>query len=126
MRALVDYIEWVSTAEPARKPFVGRGLLAIRDMTPDVDRGKAIYAEQCAGCHGENGEGRPNVFPPLWGPDSFNDGAGMHGVKKMAAFVQHNMPQNRMGILTPQEAWDVAAYVHQQPRPPFNKAYARY
>ena len=55
-------IEWVSTAEPGRKPFVGRGLVAIRDMTPDAERGKAIYAEQCAGCHGDNGQGRPHVF----------------------------------------------------------------
>jgi thiosulfate dehydrogenase len=126
MRALKDYIEWVSTAEPGRKPFVGRGLVAIRDMTPDVDRGKVIYAEQCAGCHGENGEGRPHVFPPLWGPDSFNDGAGMNGVPKMAAFVQHNMPQNRKGVLSVQDAWDVAAFVHAQPRPAFNVAYRNF
>jgi thiosulfate dehydrogenase len=36
------------------------------------------------------------------------------------------MPQNRMGILTAQEAWDVAAYVHQQPRPAFNPAYKNF
>jgi thiosulfate dehydrogenase len=126
MQALKEYIAWVSTPEPERKPFGGRGLIAIAEMTPDPERGRAIYAEQCAGCHGQNGEGRPHVFPPLWGPDSFNDGAGMYGVKKMAAFVQHNMPQNRMGILSVQEAWDVAAFVHRQPRPAFDKTYARY
>jgi thiosulfate dehydrogenase len=126
MRALVDYITWLSQPEPDRKPFVGRGLVKIADLTPDPVRGKAIYAEQCAGCHGENGEGKPHVFPPLWGPDSFNDGAGMHGVKKMAAFVQHNMPQNRMGMLSAQEAWDVAAFVHQQPRPAFDQRYKHF
>jgi thiosulfate dehydrogenase len=66
------------------------------------------------------------MFPALWGKNSFNDGAGMNQVPKMAAFVQHNMPQNRMGILTPQEAYDVAAFVHQQPRPAFNQAFKHY
>ncbi len=126
MRAIVDYIDWVSTPEPGHKPFVGRGLVSIPERTPDPVRGQQIYAAQCAGCHGDNGEGRLHKFPPLWGPDSFNDGAGMHGVKKMAAFVQHNMPQNRMGILTAQQAWDVSAFIHGQPRPAFNPAYKKY
>ena len=126
MKALMDYIAWLSTPEPGRKPYVGRGLVKLDDLTPDPVRGKQIYATQCAGCHGENGEGKPNIFPPLWGPDSFNDGAGMHGVKKMAAFVQHNMPQNRMGILTPQQAYDVSEYIHEQPRPAFNPAYKHF
>jgi len=66
------------------------------------------------------------MFPPLWGSNSFNDGAGMNGIPKMAAFVQHNMPQNRMGILSAQEAYDVSAYIHAQPRPAFNPAYAKF
>jgi thiosulfate dehydrogenase len=126
MRALVDYIAWVSMPEPDRKPFAGRGLVSLRDLTPDPERGRQIYTVQCAGCHGQNGEGRPNIFPPLWGPDSFNDGAGMNGIKKMAAFVKQNMPQNRMGILSAQEAWDVSAFIHEQPRPAFNPAYKKF
>ena len=126
MRAVVDYIDWLSTPEPERKPYVGRGLVALKDRTPDPVRGGKIYAAQCAGCHGENGEGRSNQFPPLWGPYSFNDGAGMHGVKKMAAFVKMNMPQNRMGMLSAQEAYDVSAFIHAQPRPAFDAAYGKY
>ena len=126
MKALVDYIDWLSTPEPGNKPFVGRGLVDLPELTPDPAHGQQIYAAQCAGCHGQNGEGRPHIFPPLWGPDSFNDGAGMHGVKKMAAFVQHNMPQNRMGILSPQEAYDVSAFIHAQPRPVFNPEYKHF
>jgi thiosulfate dehydrogenase len=126
MLAVVDYIGWLSTPEPERKRYVGRGLVALKDLTPDPVRGQQIYAVQCAGCHGQNGEGRPNEFPPLWGPNSFNDGAGMNGVKKMAAFVKMNMPQNRMGMLTAQEAYDVSAFIHLQPRPAFDKAYAHY
>jgi thiosulfate dehydrogenase len=126
MKALVDYIDWLSTPEPSRKKYIGRGLVNIPDLTPDPAHGEKIYTAQCAGCHGVNGEGRPHFFPPLWGPDSFNDGAGMHGTRKMAAFVQHNMPQNRMGILSAQDAWDVSAYIHTQPRPAFNTAYKNF
>jgi thiosulfate dehydrogenase len=72
---------------------------------------------------GVDGEGTRRPFPPLWGPNSFNDGAGMNGIEKMAAFVQYNMPHNRKGILSTQDAFDVAAYVHDRPRPAFNPAY---
>ena len=123
MQDLIHYIDWLSTPEPNRRPFQGRGLISLPNLKPDPVHGRDIYATQCAGCHGNNGEGRAPLFPPVWGPDSFNDGAGMEGIRKMAAFVQHNMPQNRMGILSPQDAYDVSAYIHTQPRPAFNTAY---
>lgn len=126
MKAIVDYIEWLSTPESSRRPFVGRGLVTLPDLKPDENRGADIYARQCAGCHGVNGEGTRPMFPPVWGPQSFNDGAGMNDVRKMAAFVQHNMPQNRMGSLTAQDAVDVSAYIHSKPRPPFNTAYKNF
>jgi thiosulfate dehydrogenase len=126
MQALVDYIEWLSQPQPGRAAFVGRGFVILPQLRGDARRGARVYAEQCAGCHGERGEGNAPLFPPLWGPDSFNDGAGMTDVAKMAAFVQQNMPQNRMGILSPQDAFDVAAFVHAQRRPQFNSDYARY
>ena len=50
----------------------------------------------------------------------------MNGIEKMAAFVQFNMPQNRRGILSAQDAYDVAAFLHTMPRPAFNTAYSRY
>ncbi len=126
MHALVDYIAWLSRPQPGRRPYTGRGLAALGALPANPQRGGEIYATQCAGCHGEHGEGRLPLFPALWGPDSFNAGAGMHGIPKMAAFVQHNMPQNRMGILSAQDAFDVAAYIHAQPRPPFNPAFSKY
>jgi thiosulfate dehydrogenase len=126
MQAIVDYINWLSTPQPNRRPFVGRGLINLPDLKPDPEHGSEIYATQCAGCHGESGEGRPPQFPPLWGPNSFNDGAGMNRVNTMASFVQHNMPQNRMGILSPQDAIDVSAYIHAQPRPAFNQAFKHF
>ena len=126
MQAVVDYINWLSQPEPGRRPYVGRGLVELPDLKPDAKHGEEIYSAQCAGCHGRNGEGRAPMFPPLWGPDSFNDGAGMNGIPKMAAFVQHNMPQNRMGVLSAQDAYDVAAFIHAQPRPAFDTAYQHF
>ena len=126
MHALVDYINWLSMPEPSRQKFKGRGLVSLPELKPDPAHGAQIYASQCAGCHGQQGEGYLPLFPPLWGPNSFNDGAGMNGIPKMAAFVQHNMPQNRMGILSAQESYDVSAYIHAQPRPAFNRAYAKF
>lgn len=126
MNALVSYIEWLSQPHANSQPFIGRGLVDLPDLKPDPVHGSDIYFAQCAGCHGRNGEGEPYIFPPLWGDNSFNDGAGMNSIRKMAAFVQHNMPQNRMGILTPQDAYDVSAFIHNQPRPKFNPAYSKY
>jgi thiosulfate dehydrogenase len=126
MTALIDYFNWLSQPSKTGAVYTGRGLVDLPDLTPDPIHGAALYATQCAGCHGDHGQGKPKLFPAVWGPDSFNDGAGMHNIRKMAAFVQHNMPQNRMGILSPQQAYDVSAFIHAQPRPAFNKAYAHF
>ncbi len=126
MNALVAYIQWLSQPEPMRKPFSGRGLIDLPPLKPDPKNGEKIYAVQCAGCHGEDGAGSMPSMPPLWGLGSFNDGAGMHSISKMARFVKYNMPQNRRGMLSVQEAYDVSAYIHSKPRPIFNQAYKKY
>ncbi len=126
MRALLAYIDWLSTPQPTRRKFTGRGLVPMPALTPDPARGQQLYVAQCAGCHGPTGAGYTPQFPPLWGPDAYNDGAGMNQIPKMAAFVYHNMPQNRPGTITAQQAWDVAAYIHNQPHPAFNPAYKHY
>ena len=57
------------------------------------------------------------MFPPLWGAQSYNWGAGMASVKNAAAFIQANMPLSRGGSLSEQEAWDVSQYIDSQDRP---------
>ena len=86
--------------------------------------GKEVFAERCAVCHGPDGSGlrasadpkRGYVFPPLWGQDSFNDGAGMHRVLTAARFVKARMPLGSPD-LTDDQAFDVAAFFNSQPRP---------
>jgi thiosulfate dehydrogenase len=126
MIALLAYIRWLSQLHPTQEKYTGRGLALLAPLTPNPAHGSDIYAAQCAGCHGVNGEGTRRPFPPLWGPQSFNDGAGMGSIDKMAAFVHTAMPQNRKGILSPQDAYDVAAFIHQQPRPAYNHANDRF
>jgi thiosulfate dehydrogenase len=95
-------------------------------LTGNPLHGEVIYEQQCAVCHRNDGAGVPPALPPLWGPGSYNDGAGMDQVPKMAAFVIKNMPQNHPGALSAQEAYDVAAYIHGKPHSKFNQAYKKY
>lgn len=126
MIALVAYMQWISQGQPAGREFPGRGLVKLPALRGDPIRGAAIYKAQCVACHQPNGAGLPPTFPPLWGPASFNDGAGMSHVDKMAAFVQYNMPQTKSGSLTAQQAYDVSAYIDGHARPKFNPKYSIY
>ena len=120
MIALVAYSQWLSKDQVIGRPFPGRGLVTLPELNGDRERGSHIYNEQCALCHGAEGAGTPPAVPPVWGPDAFNQGAGMHNIAKMAAFVQHNMPMTSPGSLTPQQAYDVATYIHFMPHEPFD------
>ena len=90
----------------------------------DLPAGRRVFEERCAICHGADGAGlqaTPNrihgyVFPPLWGPDTFNNGAGMHRVLTAARFIKAKMPLGQAD-LTDDQAFDVAAYINSQPRP---------
>lgn len=126
MNALLAYIESISQGVSKHEALAGRGLIQVPSLTGNADRGAVIYKQRCAACHQDNGAGVPAVFPALWGPDSFNDGAGMHKIPKMAAFLVKAMPPTQPGSLSPQDAYDVAAYIHGKPRPKFNPAYSKY
>ena len=132
MKAMVAYFDWMKGETKPEDKVAGRGVGKIdRSIKPDADNGKKIYADQCAVCHGENGEGLRNVagkmvYPPLWGDESFNIGAGMARTYTAAAFVKRNMPIGfhskfplGQGGLSDQEAVDVAEYFSHQPRPDF-------
>ena len=90
----------------------------------DLKAGEAVFAKRCAACHGQDGAGlaaAPDlvhgfVFPPLWGPNSFNDGAGMHRVLTAARFIKARMPLGSPD-LSDDEALDVAAFINSKPRP---------
>jgi thiosulfate dehydrogenase len=123
MEAMVAYISYLSRgAKLGSKPDPNVRLAQITPpQKPDAHRGQQVYTQKCSACHGANGAGNA-MFPPLWGPTSFNGGAGMHRLNTMAGFVRYNMPQNAPGTLSDQEAYDVSAYVLTHSRPKFDKS----
>jgi thiosulfate dehydrogenase len=116
MRDIVSYLAFLSWRTPVG-PAGSRGA-RFASLTADTANGRAVFGGDCARCHGDAGQGTL-VAPPLWGPRSFNIGAGMARVRTAAAFIHDNMPFDRPGSLTDQQAFDVAAFVVAQPRPDF-------
>ncbi len=123
MVALITYAHWLASGLPTgiKPKAAGYPKLAEPAQTPNRERGAKVFQNQCAMCHGADGHGTvvagSHVFPALWGPDSFNWGAGMHSVNTAAAFIKANMPFGQGGSLSDQQAWDVAAFVDSHPRP---------
>ncbi len=124
MTALISYCAWLAKGAPVYGQLAGRGykMLKLPPLKPSAARGKAVFTINCMACHGAAGQGlmmnHKYQFPPLWGPESYNSGAGMAKVKLAAAFIKFNMPFEKPGTLTNQQAWDVAAYIDSQTRPP--------
>ncbi len=131
MQAMVAYIKFLSTGVAPGQSGPGAGAMPELTRAADPARGAPIYARACAECHNTDGSGvRRSIpssdlgymMPPLWGPDSFNNGAGMARLITIANFVHFNMPHGTdylNPLLSVEEAWDVAAFVISQPRPNF-------
>lgn len=129
MAALIAYLEFVGKGTPEGVRLPGTGLLPIPfpEAPPDSRRGVAVYQQHCASCHGQTGQGEPKLppevgyyVPPLWGPGSFNGGAGMGQIAYAASYIRATMPigvDYSEPILTVQEAWDVAAFMIANPHP---------
>ncbi len=123
MIALTSYSFWLAKGAPTGVELAGRGYPKLENppLPPDANRGASVYQANCALCHGADGLGTKvnaqYAFPPLWGNDSYNAGAGMHTVKNAAAFIKANMPLGKGDSLSLQEAWDVAQFVDTHDRP---------
>lgn len=77
MNAVVTYLQWISKGLPvyADIPWLGPKPMKTT-RKPNPTKGKEVYDRKCMSCHGYNGEGS-QFGAPLWGEDSFNDGASM-------------------------------------------------
>jgi thiosulfate dehydrogenase len=121
--ALESYAYFLAKGLPTGEKPEGRGYPALPKpaLPADYARGGQVYAQKCAACHGAQGLGQSSggkvVFPALWGPQSFNWGAGMGSIKHAAEFIHANMPLGLGYSLTPQQSWDVATYIDSQVRP---------
>ena len=122
MRDLIAYFAFISRGIAPPGEIAGLGVRAVTPLQPDTARGREVFGEVCARCHGPDGQGTV-LATPLWGPRSFNIGAGMARLYTAAGFIQENMPFDRAVVLTDQQAFDVAAYVLSHPRPDFPGKY---
>jgi thiosulfate dehydrogenase len=129
--ALETYAYFLAKGAPVGKELEGRGYPtpAKPPLPMDFSRGAKVFEEKCSLCHGSDGQGQVAhgdvVFPPLWGPRSFNWGAGMSSIKNAAGFIKGNMPLSQGNTLSDQEAWDVAVFMdsHERPQDPrFSKS----
>ncbi|TAN05074.1 MAG: c-type cytochrome [Rhodanobacteraceae bacterium] len=127
IKALTTYAFWLSHGAPTGVTLAGAGFPKhgfVPPEPPSYARGQQVFEHTCALCHGAEGQGQrvagTLVFPPLWGPESFNWGAGMGNLDNAAAFIKANMPFSRGGILSDQAAWDVAYFMdaHERPQDP--------
>jgi thiosulfate dehydrogenase len=129
MQAMIAYIKWVGQEVEKNTTPKGTGIAPPEylDRAASPSKGAAVYSAKCQTCHGANGEGvldaegTSYTYPPLWGANSYNTGAGLFRLSRLAGYVRDNMPLNQAShnapALTDEECWDVAAFINSQPRP---------
>ncbi len=126
--AIAAYITWLARGSEVGKnpPWRGQNTIAATALIPvgklDPLKGEATFKERCTSCHGLDGQGvmvgdrKPG---PLWGPDSWNDGAGAARVYTLAGIIRYAMPYLDPGSLTDEEAQELAAFINSKPRPSY-------
>jgi len=133
MKAMLTYIRFISDGVPTGHSAEGRATppLPLPTAASDPKHGAVVFAQTCAVCHRADGQGvrwgaadaaqrHRYQFPPLWGPDSYNDGAGMARPITAASFIHANMPigsDYAHPALSVQDAFDVAVFLDGQKRP---------
>jgi len=122
--AITTYITWLSEGEVlrmnAKQPKGPNAVarLAVKPESANAERGGLLYARKCAECHGKDGAGQDDN-PPVWGPRSFNQGAGLAEIVPLASWLKVAMPLDDAN-LTDQEALDLASFINAHDRPAFD------
>ena len=128
MQAMVAYIKWLGKDVAKGVTPAGCGMQKINfiDRACDTLKGSIAFMQKCQSCHTVIGEGmmKPDsteyLYPPLWGPHSYNTASGMYRVSRLACFIHNNMPYTSTHVppqLTDEEAWDIAGFICSQQRP---------
>ena len=122
MRDIVAYLAFMARGVPIGAHLPIEGMPALPKNLGDAVRGADVYLAACARCHGGDGAGSSQVpglgkVPAVWGARSFSIGASMARQERAASFIRYNMPFDKPGTLTDQQAYDVAAYITSKPRP---------
>jgi len=126
--AVSAYLAWLSRgSEVGKNPWWrGQNAIAAAMLVPidklDPRKGEAIYLDRCVTCHGPDGQGvaiGDKTAGPLWGPGSWNDGAGAARVYTLAGMIRYSMPYLDPGNMTDEDAQQLAAFIDSKPRPVF-------
>lgn len=128
VQALAAYLRWLSRgfADGETPPWRRQNVIAEENRLPldqlDPKRGEAIFMERCTNCHGEDGQGvqiGTKKAGPLWGPGSWNDGAGAARIYTLAGIIRHMMPYMDPGSTTDEEAQHLSAFINSKQRPAY-------
>lgn len=128
MQAIVSYIKFIGKYEPTDSIPKGTGIWKLKFLKrpADPEKGEMAYQQKCVTCHQVDGQGVMNAegnaytYPPLWGKNSYNHGAGLLRLSRFAGYIKANMPLGASWDkpqLSDEESWDIAAYINSQPRP---------
>jgi thiosulfate dehydrogenase len=126
--ALSAYITWLARGYPVGKnpEWRGKNAIATDQQLPlaklDPKKGEELFMERCINCHGKDGQGvaiGEKKAGPLWGPDSWNDGAGAARIYTLAGIIRYMMPYTNPGSLTDEESQHISAFINSKPRPSF-------
>ncbi len=126
--AVSAYLTWLARGNEVGKApwWRGQNTIAAATLVPvnklDPQKGEAIFTERCTNCHGADGQGvmiGDKKAGPLWGPSSWNDGAGAARVYTLAGIIRYSMPYLDPGNMTDEDAQHLAAFINSKPRPVF-------
>ncbi|MFI5253290.1 MAG: c-type cytochrome [Bacteroidota bacterium] len=123
--AIAAYISWLSSGFPTGNKISWRGQntippdkqIPIKEL--NLHHGEALYRERCSNCHGDDGQGveiGDKKAGPLWGDESWNDGAGAGRIYTLAGMFMYAMPYINPVSLSFREAQEIAAYIDSKPR----------
>lgn len=132
MKALLAYYRLLAFGKEVGSEAWGDSIntfVQFPDRAADPQKGAVLYSNKCSTCHGNNGEGKLSsdnkdfIYPPLWGPESYNEASNMFRNIKLATFLRANMPLGataKSPLLTTEEAFDLASFINDRashPRP---------
>lgn len=125
MKAIIAYFKWLKKSYGIKDDIKLEGEFFAKINFPnrpaDPVKGKQLYIEKCAACHGEDGLGVKNsdyekggghLYPSLL---IYPDGGHMSMIPFLARFLKSAMPfgaSYENPILSDEEAVDIAAYVN--------------
>jgi len=97
----------------------GAGTVTAADAKSQAAAGGKLYADHCASCHGDSGEGIPGGAPAVVGKDALPldppasakyRKATFHTVRDVYDFVKANMPAKAPGSLSQDQYLAIVAF----------------